>query len=162
MSHVERCEIMAGMAVFPLIPSLETAGLTEDVRQLFEDLGNTLTQEERAYSGECHPALDVLETDAAVEVSVDVAGINADALRVLFRSGVLLIVGAKAPAPATGEQSFHLVERAFGRFARAVRLSGSYDVPNARATLAEGELTIVIPKRDDRRGRSQRIPIGTR
>lgn len=147
------------MAQFPLIPSAETTELADDIRQLFDELSRTLDRQHRAYSGECHPALDVLETDEAIEVAVDVAGIAADALRVVFRAGVLLIVGEKAPAPAAGEQTFHLVEREFGRFARAVRLNGAYDVSHARATLLDGELTIVLPKREDRRGRAHRIPI---
>ena len=52
-------------------------------------------------------------------------------------------------------------EREFGRFARGVRVTGAFDVHRARATLREGELTIVLPKLDeDRRGRPHRIPIG--
>jgi len=147
------------MAQFSLIPSAEAAELADDIRELFDDLSRTLDREHRAYSGECHPALDVLETDEAVEVSVDVAGIPIDALRVVFRAGVLLVVGEKAPAPAAGEQTFHLVEREFGRFARAVRLNGAFDVPNARTTLVDGELTIVLPKIAERRGRAHRIRV---
>lgn len=147
------------MAQFSLIPSGEAADLAEDIRELFDDLSRSLNREQRAYSGECHPALDVLETDDALEVSVDIAGVPVEALRILYRAGVLLIVGEKAPAPATGEHTFHLVERAFGRFARAVRLNGAFDVRKTRAAVRDGELTIVLPKLDERRGRAHRIPI---
>lgn len=147
------------MVQFSLIPSAEAADLADDIRELFDDLSRTLDRTRRAYSGECHPALDVFETEAALEVCVDVAGVPAAALRVVFRAGVLLIVGEKAPGPTTNEQTFHLVERAFGRFARAVRLAGAFDLQNSRATLREGELTVVLPKIDDRRGRSHRIPV---
>jgi len=147
------------MVQFSLLPSAEAADLADDIRELFDDLSRTLDRTHRAYSGECHPALDVFETETTIEVCVDVAGVPASALRVVFRSGVLLIVGEKAPGPTTSEQTFHLVERAFGRFARAVRLAGAFDVQNSRATLREGELTIVLPKIDDRRGRTHRIPV---
>ena len=56
-------------------------------------------------------------------------------------------------------QAFHLVEREFGRFARAVRVSGAFDVPNAQATLRDGELTVLLPKRLERRGLGQRIAV---
>jgi HSP20 family protein len=147
------------MVQFSLLRSADAADLADDIRELFDDLSRSLDRAQRAYSGECHPAIDVFETDTAIEVSVDVAGIPADGLRVLFRAGVLLIVGEKSAGPTTSEQTFHLVERAFGRFARAVRLAGAFDVQNSRATLRNGELVIVLPKIDDRRGRSHLIPI---
>ena len=148
------------MAQFSLIPPDEATDLAEDIRQLFDDLERSLDRGLRISSGECHPSLDVLETDRAVEVAVDISGVPAAALRVVFRAGVLLIAGEKAPARPGPDQTFHLVEREFGRFARAVRLAGSFDVSNARATLRDGELTIVLPKRDERRGGAHRIPIG--
>jgi HSP20 family protein len=149
------------MAQFTLLPSAEVRDLAEDVREIFEELASTLNNEQRAYGGECHPALDVFETDVAVEIVMDVAGISPEAVRVVFRSGVVLIAGEKAPAVARAPQTFHLVEREFGRFARGVRVSGAFDVQAGVATLHEGELTIVLPKRADRRGRAHRISIQT-
>ena len=149
------------MAQFSFIPSGETNELAEDIRGLFEDLATHLKQEQRAFSGECHPSLDVLETDHSVEIVVDVSGVPADALRVLFRASVVIIAGEKAPLPAGPQQTFHLVEREFGRFARAVRLNGAFDVGRAQATLRDGELTIVLPKLDDRRNTPHRIPVAS-
>jgi len=147
------------MAQFSLIPADEATDLTDDIRELFEDLARSLDRGLRAYSGKCHPSLDVLETDSSVEVTVDVSGVPAAAIRVLYRAGVLLIAGEKAPTLPGPDQTFHLVEREFGRFARAVRLEGAFDVPNAHAELRDGELTVVLPKRDERRERGHRIPL---
>jgi len=148
-----------GVAQFSFIPTPEAPEIAADVRELFEDLASRLRHELRAYSGECHPALDVLETDEAVQIVVDVAGVPSEAIRVLFRAGVVIIAGEKAPPPGDQSQAFHLVEREFGRFARGVRLNGCYDVGAARASLRDGELTIVLPKRPERRGQAHRIPI---
>ena len=147
------------MAQIPFIPIGESQELAEDVRALFEDLAASLAHEHRAYSGECHPMLDVYETEAAVEVIVDVSGVPAEALRVLFRDGVIVIAGEKAPPPPGGDQTFHLVEREFGRFARAVRVHGAFDARNGRATLRDGELSVRIPKLEERRGQAHRIAI---
>jgi HSP20 family protein len=143
----------------PFLPIGESRELAEDIRALFEDLAASLEHEQRAYSGECHPVLDVYETDTAIEVIVDVCGVAPEAVRVLFRDNVVLIAGEKAPVAMSGEQTFHLVEREFGRFARAVRVHGAFDVTHARATLQEGELTIQIPKVVERRGQAHRITI---
>jgi HSP20 family protein len=147
------------MAQFSFVPAAETTDLAEDIRDLFEDLAKNLKQEQRAYSGECHPSLDVLETETSVEVVVDVSGVPPDALRVLFRAGILIIAGEKAPSIAGPHQTFHLVEREFGRFARAVRLTGAFDVQRGRATLRAGELRVILPKLEERRNSAHRIPI---
>jgi HSP20 family protein len=147
------------MAAFTLLPSGESTDLADDIRELFDELSRSLERGQRAYSGECHPSLDVLETDRAIEIVVDVSGVPARALRILYRSGVVIIAGEKAPALAANDQTFHLVEREFGRFARAVRLNGAFDIQKSYASLRDGELTIVLPKLEERRGSAHRIAI---
>lgn len=163
--------MMAAVAQFSfVIPPAETRDLGGDLRQLFADIDATLPPEHRVYSGECHPPLDVLETQSGVEVIVDVAGVPADGIRILFRRDTLMIAGEKAPGPPSSrsgahsensEPTFHLVEREFGRFARAVRLTGAFDVSRASASLTGGELTIVLPRLADRRGQPHIIPLST-
>jgi HSP20 family protein len=153
--------MMAAVAQFSFVPVAETRDLASDLRELFAELDSSLPLEQRVYSGECHPALDVVETQTGVEVVVDVAGVPAAALRVLFRNDTLLIAGEKAPGAAASEPTFHLVEREFGRFARAVRLNGAFDVQRARASLRAGELTIVLPRLADRRGQAHTIAVNT-
>ena len=149
------------MLEFSFLPTGESRELVDDLRQVFADLAATLGPEQRAYSGEYHPALDVVETSTDVEIVIDLAGVPSDAVRVLFRGDVLIIAGEKAPPPTASDPNFHLLERGFGRFARAVRLSGAFEIGRAQAKLTAGELTIMLPKRVDRRGQAQRIPIET-
>ena len=145
------------MAQVPFVPAGDLRELGDDIRELFADIEAHLSPDERVYSGECHPVLDVLETSAGVEILLDITGVPADALRVVFRGGVVLVAGAKAPSNPGG--TYHLVEREFGRFARAVRLTGAFEVGAARAWLENGELTIVIPRRTERRNQTHSIPI---
>ena len=147
------------MAQLPFTKIGESHELAEDVRALFDELAAALAHEQRAYSGECHPVLDVYETDTAIEIITDLSGVSADAIRILFRNGVVLIAGEKAPPATSPEQTFHLVEREFGRFARAVRVTGAFDVARAQATLRDGELTVELPKMTDRRGSAHRIAV---
>jgi HSP20 family protein len=152
--------MMAAVAHFSFVPSAETRELAGDLQDLFADLDATLPLDQRVYSGECRPALDVVETDSAIEVVVDVSGVPAAALRVMFRGDLLLVAGEKAPTtPSAQEPTFHLVEREFGRFARAVRLKGAFDVQRARASLDAGELRIVLPRCEERRGQAHLIAI---
>jgi HSP20 family protein len=137
---------------------LERRESDDDERQLFELLGAGTP----SLSGECVPPIDVVETTAAVEIILDLPGVMPESIKVLFARGNVLIAGHKsALACEHQEAAFHLAERAFGRFARAVRLAGAFDVGHATATLAAGELRIVLPRTEERRGREIRIPITT-
>jgi HSP20 family molecular chaperone IbpA len=137
---------------------LERRDPGDDLRRL-ADLFNC-EPAEGAATGECSPPLDVMETTAAVELLVDLPGVDADGVRVIVSRGTLVIAGRKLPqACAHQEAAFHLAERSFGRFTRIVRLSGAVDAGRATATLVSGELHIVLPRIDERRGQEIRIPV---
>jgi HSP20 family protein len=137
-----------------LLPS-ELGEFADEVRRIFLELGRTFGAVSMA--GECSPGIDVFETDDAIEVLVDLPGVDKNALRVIAKGDTLLIIGDKASRRPRSDSTFHLVERGFGRFARAVRLAGACDPGRARASLQNGELRISVPKGPERRGRA--IPI---
>jgi HSP20 family protein len=109
---------------------------------------------------ECTPPLDVVDTEAGIEAIVDIPGVPAASVEIVFSHNVLLIAGQKLPAPCEhGGAAFHMAERAFGRFARAISVEGAFDPGRATATLADGELRVVLPRLAERRGGQIRIPI---
>jgi HSP20 family protein len=110
-------------------------------------------------TGQCSPPFDIFETDDAVEFVMDVPGVDATSIRIAASGLTLLVAGEKRPRRTVGDSSFHLVERGYGRFARAARLSTACDTARARATLSHGELRVSLPKIKDRRGRAKPIPI---
>ena len=128
--------------------------LAEDVHRLLDDLAKRRADRRHAVAGECMPVVDVFETEKALEIVVDLPGVSVDCIRILYKAGIVLIVGEKERpdfskrAPA----SFHLVERDFGRFARAVRVNAAIDGSKARARLLNGELRIALPRIAERRG----------
>src|SRR5262245_57609341 len=123
-----------------VLPTFEATEFAEEIRQLFAELGRASTE----VLGECSTALDVYETDDAVEVVVDLPGVEAAAIRVIAKGGSLLVAGQKTPRRGAGDSSFHLVERGFGRFARMVHLTAPCDTARARALLRNGELRITL------------------
>lgn len=145
-------------ADFTFIPA-ESRDLEDDLRAVFAELAAPDGPDRRGYTGECSPPLDVVDTGETVELSMDVPGVPAQAIRVVFRRDILIVAGDKVPARASGNPTFHLIEREFGRFARAVRLTGAFDIARARASLAAGELRVVIPRRADRRDQPHVIPV---
>ena len=131
---------MTSMLSFP-----EAAELADEVRRLFDDL----QQAHDAAPGGLHaPPMDVVEREEFVEVVLDLAGVSPEDVRVLFKNNTLVIAGCKWPTNGTspGATAFHLVERSFGRFARAVRITATLDLTRARATMTEGELRVRLPR----------------
>jgi HSP20 family protein len=140
-------EIVVGDAL-----NKDAADLADDARRLLQELDRDVPGA-AALTAECRPPVDVLETASAVEVVVDVPGVPPESLRVVIRRNTLLIVGAKVAVSPGGSARFHLAERSYGQFARAIRLAGALDASRARAVSSAGELRVVLPRLQDRRGR---------
>ena len=127
---------------------------TEPLQYVFDD--ETL----RSAAGECAPPMDVYETAEGIEVVMDVPGVAMHDLRIVFSQGTLIVAGRKLPSACPSHQAaFHLAERSFGRFARAIRLAGAFDASQASARLTAGELHVTLGRIEERRGRDIRIPI---
>jgi HSP20 family protein len=141
-----------------VLHAAELGDLTDDVRRLFQELG---ASSPRGHAGgDCQPPLDVVETDEAVEILLDLPGVAPESVRVLLKGTVVLVAGEKwVQGPGAGGGGYHLVERASGRFARAVRVSGAFDGGGVKATLVDGELRVTLPKLADRRGRGVAVPV---
>jgi HSP20 family protein len=140
-------------------------GLNQDAVDLAEDAKRLLTELDRDVPGvatltaECRPPVDVLETATTLEIVVDLPGVPLESVRVAIRRSTLLIVGAKTTPLADSDTRYHLAERSYGRFARAVRLTGTIDATGARATSSAGELRVILKRVEDRRGSMHQIPV---
>jgi HSP20 family protein len=139
-----------------MLPS-EVAEFADEIRRAFVDIGRTLDAE--SLVGQCSPAIDFYEREESFEIIVDLPGIEPSAVRVLARGDTVLIVGEKSARPLRPASLFHLVERDFGRFARAIRIGRPCNPPGARARFSRGELRISVPKVTERRGHIVAIPI---
>ena len=136
----------------------EAADLAEDALELLNELDREVPGV-ALLNAECRPPLDVLETKTALEIVFDVPGVKPDSIRIAVRRDTLLVVGAKLAPPTETRVRFHLAERSYGRFARAVRISSAVDALRARATTSDGELRVVLPHVEERRGAMHLIPV---
>jgi len=137
---------------------VERCELPDDLRTLLDVIWNDGAQQASS-PAECVPPLDVLETRDGVEIVMDVPGVSKSSVQLVFSRNVLIVAGEKVPVREQPGAAFHLAERGFGRFARAVRLEGAYDGGRAEATLINGELRLRLPRIEERRGSEIRIPI---
>src|SRR5512138_998523 len=110
-------------------------------RELPDDLRRLL--EAGAAAVEFTPPIDVIETETSIQIVLDVPGVRAAQIDVVFSQNVLLLSGEKTPVACDhADAAFHVAERAFGRFARAIEVESAVDAGKAVATLSEGELRV--------------------
>lgn len=94
------------------------------------------------------PAVDVVETEAAYVLSVEVPGVAREDVE-LAADGRWLELSGSRPQP--GEGSFAQMERSYGPFRRAFELPAPVDIEAVSADLVQGVLTITVPKRSSGR-----------
>lgn len=101
------------------------------------------------------PSIDVFETEKAVVVRVELAGVKNSDVRVTVDGDWLRIRGERRPPAGQDVQRLHQMEIAFGPFERSVRIGIPFDRSQVAASLDEGFLNVVLPKTQPSRRRIQ-------
>lgn len=119
------------------------------MRRLREALLQTLHSQPRrlARAQAWQPALDLIASEDAYLVRLDVPGVKREQVQASLEDGVLRVRGAAERAPGLeGAQQLRL-ERVVGPFARSVRLPADADSAQVSARLESGVLTIRVGRR---------------
>ena len=139
---------------------LELERLRDRVGRLFDALQEATLTDAPAAPGAWSPPVDLCETAEAVAVRVELPGISASQVKVGLTGTHLRICGEKKKrTPRTRIISHLCSERSYGHFSRTVPLRWTIDVREATAELANGVLTVRLPKRRDRRGAEFKVTI---
>jgi len=106
-----------------------------------------LTQaEERTEAGKFFsPYTDIHETDRAVVVSMEVPGVDKDALDIQLEKGVLTVKGTIDSAKYESLRPIYS-EYNVGNFVRTFTVSTKIDSARITANVADGVLTVALPK----------------
>jgi HSP20 family protein len=97
------------------------------------------------------PAVDVFETEKAIVVRLELAGIRISDLNVTVDGDCLRIFGVRQAASTDGVQRLHQMEIAFGPFERVLRFEVPFEREMVSAHLEDGFLTVKLPKQTPRR-----------
>jgi HSP20 family protein len=94
------------------------------------------------------PPADVIVDEQGVTVQMDVPGVRPDKLEIELENDVLTVRGERTFPYATdeGDRAVRRVERGFGRFERSLRVPRGLDPESVEASLADGVLTLRIPR----------------
>lgn len=107
--------------------------------------------------GAWEPKVDVTESKDAVTVKAELPGVDQNDIAVSLQDGVLTIKGEKEEEKEEKGKQCHRVERAYGAFARAIRMPAAVDAGKVTATFKDGVVTITLPKAPEAKGTT--IPV---
>ena len=94
------------------------------------------------------PDVDVFETETAIVVRAEIAGVRSQDLKVRV-DGQVLRIGGVRPAPEGSEvKRLHQMEIASGPFERRVRIPIAFEQDRVTAHVTDGFLTVTLPKRE--------------
>ncbi len=103
------------------------------------------------------PKVDVVESDDAFEVQVDLPGIYPEDVDLEIREGALCISGEKQQEEEDKGKTYHRVERRSGSFRRVIPLALNVDESKVEATYKDGVLMVTIPKTEEARTKHIKI-----
>jgi HSP20 family protein len=98
------------------------------------------------------------ETAQNVIIRVEIAGVKKDDLDISVQGNLLRIRGEKHSSAEPEGRLYHLMERAYGRFERTMALPHNVDDEAAEVSVADGVVTVILPKRDALPPRQLNVP----
>jgi HSP20 family protein len=107
------------------------------------------------------PPADLVVSDEAVTVTMDVPGLSADSLEIEL-TGEILTVRGERQRPQLNRQSaqWYRLERGYGKFQRILQVPKGLDPDAVTAAISDGVLTIHVPLPAARKPRRIQITNG--
>jgi HSP20 family protein len=105
------------------------------------------------------PAVDFAETEKGYEVTADLPGMDEKNIEVKYADGVLTIKGEKHEEKEEKQKDYHMHERTFGSFHRALQVPNGIDPDKIEAAFTKGVLKVMLPKSTEAQKAEKKIAI---
>ena len=130
-------------------------GPLESIREEMQDLiSRTFGEEGDLWSVDrITPSLDLAEADNALEVRMDIPGMEAKDIDIQVNANVLTVSGERKEEREDKGKTYHRVERRVGAFSRSVTLPCPVKEDAVDAQYKNGILTIKLPKTEEAKAR---------
>jgi len=102
---------------------------------------------------------DVVETDDAVEVTIELPGMEMKDIDVTVTDDMLTIKGEKKTEEKKEDEHYHLVERSYGSVMRQIALPNEVAADKIAAEFDKGVLRITLPKSPQAAEKTRKIAV---
>jgi HSP20 family protein len=141
-------------------PFREVSRLRREMDRLWEDYFGPGRRALQPLAEAWMPAIDVSESGDKVTVKVEVPGMDAKDIEISMVGDTLTIKGEKKFEKEEKDENYHMVERSYGSFVRALRMPAPVNAEKIEANYKNGVLTITCPKKEEVKPKAIEIKTG--
>lgn len=116
--------------------------------------------EETLFHGRWSPTTDVVESEDAIALKAELAGVAAKDISVAVENGILTVKGEREYEGEKEKKDYRRIERSYGKFVRSFAVPPNVDADHIRASYADGLLEVTMPKNGEVKAKKINVDIG--
>ena len=147
------------MALIRWEPFREVESLQKEMNRLFDRLVPTDVGNGEKMGLSFIPAAEMTETPEAVQLKLEIPGMEAKDLNVEVTADSLTINGERKSEIKTEEEGFTRTEFRYGKFLRVIPLPVRVDNNNVTAEYKDGILNLTLPKAEEEKNKVVKVSI---
>ena len=147
------------MALIRWEPFREVESLQKEMNRLFDRLVPTDVGNGEKVGLSFIPAAEMTETPEAVQLKLEIPGMEAKDLNVEVTADSLTINGERKSEIKTEEEGFTRTEFRYGKFHRVIPLPVQVDNSNVTAEYKDGILNLTLPKAEEEKNKVVKVSI---
>ena len=145
------------MALIRWEPFREVESLQKEMNRLFDRLVPTDVGNGEKMGLSFIPAAEITETPEAVQLKLEIPGMEAKDLNVEVTADSLTINGERKSEIKTEEEGFTRTEFRYGKFHRVIPLPVRVDNNNVTAEYKDGILNLTLPKAEEEKNKVVKV-----
>ena len=139
------------MTLVRWMPRHDMVSMQQEINRMFSNFFGDHTTDD--YEAQWTPRLDVVEDKEHYIVRIDVPGMRKEDVKITLRENILTVRGERTEEVKKDGESYHIIERRFGKFSRSLTLPTNVQANKIEAKITEGVLAISLPKAEDAKPR---------
>jgi HSP20 family protein len=137
-------------------PFRELTALQSEVNRLFSRAGGSDVAERQSWT----PSVDVIETEDAIKLKAELAGMDPKDISIEVQDNVLTVSGERRFEDEVKEDKYYRIERRYGSFSRSLNLPMTADEDKIQAKYNDGVLEVTVPKAEIAKPKKIAVAIG--
>ena len=107
---------------------------------------------------EWSPAVEIVESDEEISLTAELPGLEEKDVKINVEDNLLSLSGERT-IEKNEDDRYVRSERWYGKFSRSFRLPETADLENINAKLANGVLTVTVPKKEEAKPRQIEVKV---
>lgn len=151
------------MSIVKWSPLKELEEMRKDMDRLFDELFSPLTRRRRGWvkpeMSVIVPNIDMYDRKNEIVVKAELPGVSKEDIDITITKDSLTIKGEIKKEEDVKDEDYYACEISYGTFTRSISLPVEVDSEKAKASLKNGVLEIVLPKKEEARIKEIKVEV---